>query len=64
VAAFTASTSLSQPRSTPGSAHWSLASLKEKLIKIGAKVISHGRGFAFQVAEVAFPDNDSRRFCG
>ena len=33
--------------------HWSLSSLKEKLIKIGAKVISHGRSVAFQMAEVA-----------
>ena len=32
---------------------WSLTSLKEKLIKIGAKVISHGRSVAFQIAEVA-----------
>jgi len=35
--------------------HWSLTSLKEKLIKIGAKVISHGRYVAFQMAEVAVP---------
>ena len=34
---------------------WSLSSLKEKLTKIGAKVISHGRGIAFQMAEVAIP---------
>ena len=32
---------------------WSLTSLREKLIKIGAKVISHGRYVAFQMAEVA-----------
>jgi len=35
--------------------HWSLTSLKEKLIKIGAKVVSHGRYVAFQMAEVAVP---------
>jgi hypothetical protein len=35
--------------------HWSLTSLKEKLIKIGAKVVSHGRYVAFQMAEVAIP---------
>jgi hypothetical protein len=29
------------------------SSLKEKLIKIGAKVVSHGRYVAFQMAEVA-----------
>jgi Transposase DDE domain group 1 len=34
---------------------WSLTSLKEKLIKIGAKIISHGRYVAFQMAEVAIP---------
>ena len=34
---------------------WSLTSLKEKLIKIGAKVVSHGRYIAFQMAEVAIP---------
>ena len=33
----------------------SLSSLKEKLIKIGAKVISHGRSIAFQMAAVAIP---------
>ena len=36
---------------------WSLTSLKEKLIKIGAKVVSHGRYVAFQTAEVAIPRN-------
>lgn len=34
---------------------WSLTSLKDKLIKIGAKVVSHGRYIAFQMAEVAIP---------
>jgi hypothetical protein len=34
---------------------WSLTSLKEKLIKIGAKVVSHGRYVTFQMAEVAIP---------
>jgi Transposase DDE domain group 1 len=34
---------------------WSLTSLKEKLIKIGSKVISHGRYVAFQMAEIAIP---------
>jgi len=32
---------------------WSLTSLRENLIKIGAKVISHGRYVTFQMAEVA-----------
>jgi hypothetical protein len=32
---------------------WSLTSLREKLIKIAAKVVSHGRYVTFQMAEVA-----------
>jgi hypothetical protein len=32
---------------------WSLTSLREKLIKIGAKVVRHGRYTTFQMAEVA-----------
>jgi hypothetical protein len=32
---------------------WSLTTLKEKLIKIGAKVVSYGRYVVFQMAEVA-----------
>ena len=40
----------------PGTAQpWSLTSLREKLIKIGAKVVSHGRYVTFQIAEVAVP---------
>src|SRR3984893_18168859 len=34
---------------------WSLTSMREKLIKIGAKVVSHGRYVTFQMAEVAVP---------
>ena len=34
---------------------WSLTSLREKLIKVGAKLVSHGRYVAFQMAEVAIP---------
>ena len=34
---------------------WSLTSLREKLIKIGAKVVSHGRYVTFQMAELAVP---------
>ncbi len=32
---------------------WSLTSLREKLIKIGVKVVSRGRYVIFQMAEVA-----------
>ncbi len=35
--------------------HWSTTTLREKLIKIWAKVVSHGRYVAFQLAEVAVP---------
>ena len=37
--------------------HWSLTTLREKLIKIGAKVVRHGRYITFQMAEVAIPRN-------
>jgi hypothetical protein len=36
-------------------AHWSLTTLREKPVKIGAKVVSHGRYVTFQMAEVAVP---------
>ena len=35
--------------------HWSLTALREKLVKIGAKVVRHGRYVTFQLAEVAIP---------
>ncbi len=35
--------------------HWSLAKLREKLVKIGAKVVRHGRYITFQMAELAVP---------
>lgn len=34
---------------------WSLTSLREKFIKVGAKVISHGRYVTFQIVETAIP---------
>ncbi len=33
--------------------HWSMTMLRDKLFKIGAKVIRHGRYVTFQIAEVA-----------
>jgi hypothetical protein len=33
--------------------HWSPATLREKLIKIGAKVVRHGRYVTFQLVEGA-----------
>ena len=35
--------------------HWSLTTLREKLVKIGAKVVKHSRYVIFQMAEVAVP---------
>jgi hypothetical protein len=37
--------------------HWSLTTLREKLVKIGAKVTRHSRYVAFQLAEVAVTRN-------
>jgi hypothetical protein len=34
---------------------WSLTSLREKRVKIGAKIVRHGRYVIFQMAEVAVP---------
>ena len=35
--------------------HWSMTTLRDKLVKIGAKVVRHGRYVTFQLAEVAVP---------
>ncbi len=43
---------LALPRSVK---HWSLTTLREKLIKIGAKVVQHAKYVTFQMAEVAVP---------
>ena len=39
-----------------GVKHWSMTTLREKVIKIGAKVVYHARYIIFQMAEVAFSD--------
>ena len=41
--------------------HWSLTTLREKLVKIGAKVVRHGRYVTFQLAEVAVPKDLFRK---
>ena len=43
-----------------GIAHWSLTTLRAKLVKIGARMVRHGRYITFQMAEVAV----SRRMFG
>ncbi len=35
--------------------HWSLTTLRENLVKMGAKVVRHGRYITFQLAGVAVP---------
>ncbi len=35
--------------------HWSLTTLCEKLIKIGARVVKHSRYVTFRLAKVAIP---------
>jgi hypothetical protein len=35
--------------------HWSLTTLREKLVKIGSRIVHHGRYAVFQLAEVAVP---------
>jgi hypothetical protein len=35
--------------------HWSLTTLREKLVKIGARIVRHGRYVLFQLAEVSVP---------
>jgi Transposase DDE domain group 1 len=44
--------SLALPREV---AQWSLTTLREKLVKIGARIVQHGRYLVFQLAEVAVP---------
>ena len=44
--------SLALPREV---AQWSLTTLRERLVKIGARIVSHGLYVVFQLAEVAVP---------
>jgi Transposase DDE domain group 1 len=39
----------------PAVRHWSLTTLREKLVKIGAKVVRHAKYVTFQLAEMAVP---------
>ena len=34
---------------------WSLTTLRERLVKIGARIVRHGRSIVFQMAEVMVP---------
>jgi len=42
-------------------ASWSMITLRDKVVKIGAKVIGHARYTIFQMAEVAVPRDLFRR---
>jgi hypothetical protein len=44
--------------------HWLLTSLREELIKIGARVVRHGRYVVFQLPEVALPRSLLPTSCG
>lgn len=35
--------------------HWSMTTLRDRLVKIGAKIVRHGREIVFQMAEVMAP---------
>jgi len=35
--------------------HWSMTTLRDRLVKIGAKVVRDGRSIIFQMAEVMMP---------
>lgn len=39
----------------PAVKHWTLTTLRDKLIKIGAKAVHRARRVVFQMAEVAIP---------
>lgn len=43
---------LALPRSV---GHWTLTTLRDKLINVGAKMVHHARYITFQLAEVAVP---------
>lgn len=43
---------LALPRSVK---HWTLTTMRDKLVKIGAKIVRHARYVTFQLAEVAVP---------
>ena len=45
-------------------AHWSPTALREKLVKIGAKVVRHGRYVTFQLAEVGVPKSLFEKILG
>ncbi len=57
MSAFSQKRTLALPKKV---GHWSLTTLREKLVKIGAKVIRHGPYVMFQMVEVAVPHDPFR----
>ena len=43
--------------------HWSLTTLRDRLIKIGGKIVRHGRYVTFQMARSLFPETCSLTSC-
>jgi len=43
---------------------WSMTTLRERLVKIGAKIIRHGRSITFQMAEVMMPRDLLQKILG
>jgi hypothetical protein len=35
--------------------HWSMTTLRDRMVKIGARIVRHGRSVTFQMAEVMVP---------
>jgi hypothetical protein len=48
----------------PEVAQWSMTTLRERLVKIGAKIVRHGRSIAFQMAEVMVPRDLFQKILG
>jgi hypothetical protein len=43
---------------------WSMTTLRERLVKIGAKIIRHGRSITFQMADVMMPRDLFQKILG
>jgi hypothetical protein len=45
-------------------AQWSMTTLRERLVKIGAKIVRHGRSITFQLADVMIPRDLFQKILG
>jgi hypothetical protein len=48
----------------PEVTQWSMTTLRERLVKIGAKIVRHGRSIAFQMADVMMPRDLFQKILG